>query len=630
VTVSALSPEVLHNARAFQVTRIKVECCRDERFVKARRVNPKNFFAELKRRNVYKVAIAYAVVAWLLMQIATQVFPFLEIPNWAIRLVIMLIVIGFPIALVIAWAFELTPEGLKRTESADELAKKPVRKRVWLYVVVVAGAISISLFFIGRYTASSKQSGLTELPAKSIAVLPFENLSEEKANSYFADGIQEEILTRLSKIADLKVISRTSTQKYKSAPNNLREIAQQLGVANILEGSVQKAGDEVRITVQLINALSDSHLWAETYDRKLIDTFGIESDVAQKIASSLEAKLTGSEKRAIAARPTDNKEAYQLYLKGRFFWNKRTGDDLKTALDYFNQAIAADPKYAVAYAGQADACLLIPMFSTAEPQEYFARAKAAARRAIEFDETSAEGHTALANLLCVDDLKFAESEKEFKRAIELNPNYATARHWFGNNLLVSLGRFDDAVREAKRAVELDPLSLSINADLGSTLILARRYDEAIEQLRRTIALDSKFSYAHWNLGLALNLKGDLTAALVEYEKARALDASPDVLALLGRAYAEAGRKEQALEILRELNETAQHHFVRAYLFALISIGLGEKSTAIQYLEQSYQHHENLDLSWVKVDPLLDPLRGDPRFEALVAKIFPSKESPRTP
>jgi TolB-like protein/Tfp pilus assembly protein PilF len=439
------------------------------------------------------------------MQIATQVFPFLEIPNWAIRLVIMLIVIGFPIALVIAWAFELTPEGLKRTEFADELPKKSTRSRGWIYVVVVAGAISVSLFFLGRYTAAPKLSRPTELPAKSIAVLPFENLSEDKANSYFADGIQEEILTRLSKIADLKVISRTSTEKYKSAPNNLREIAQQLGVANILEGSVQKAGDEVRITVQLINALSDSHLWAETYDRKLIDTFGIESDVAQKIASSLEAKLTGSEKRAIAARPTDNTEAYQLYLKGRFFWNKRTGDDLKMALDYFSQAIAADPKYAVAYAGQADACLLIPMFSAAEPQEYFARAKAAARRAIDLDETSAEGHAALANLLCVDDLKFAESEKEFERAIELNPNYATARHWFANSLLVSLGRFDDAVREGKRAVELDPLSLIINADFGSTLVLARRYDEAIEQLRRTIAFDSNFSKSR------MEIKGERVA-----------------------------------------------------------------------------------------------------------------------
>src|SRR5438876_6694108 len=218
-------------------------------------MNPRNFFAELKRRNVYKVAIAYAVVAWLLMQIATQVFPFLEIPNWAIRLVIMLIVIGFPIALVIAWAFELTPEGLKRTEFADESPKKTAPNRAWIYVVIIAGAISASLFFFGRYTATSKQSVSAELPDKSIAVLPFENLSRDPDNAYFADGIQDEILARLSKIADLKVISRTSTQKYKSAPDNLREIAKQLGVSNILEGSVQRAADQVRVNVQLINAL---------------------------------------------------------------------------------------------------------------------------------------------------------------------------------------------------------------------------------------------------------------------------------------------------------------------------------------------------------------------------------------
>ncbi len=223
-------------------------------------VNPKKFFAELKRRNVYKVAIAYAVVAWLLVQIATQVFPFFEIPNWAVRLIVLVIIVGFPIALIIAWAFELTPEGLKRTEVADGLPKKSSRNRAWIYVVIIAGAISASLFFLGRYTATSKQSVSVELPAKSIAVLPFESLSEDKANAYFADGIQEEILTRLAKIADLKVISRTSTQQYQSKPGNLSEIAKQLGVANILEGSVQKAADQVRVNVQLIQAASDSHL----------------------------------------------------------------------------------------------------------------------------------------------------------------------------------------------------------------------------------------------------------------------------------------------------------------------------------------------------------------------------------
>ena len=250
-----------------------------------------SFFAELKRRNVYKVAVAYAVVAWLLVQVTTQVLPFFEIPNWAIRLVVLAIVIGFPIALVIAWAFELTPEGLKRTEDVDPFdsrsgqvlaaaAQRP-RHRAWIFVVIIAGAMSLGLFFLGRITAPTRQSDVNEVSSKSIAVLPFENRSEDKANAYFADGIQDEILTRLSKIAELKVISRTSTQHYKSAPENLREIAKQLGVANILEGSVQKAADQVRVNVQLINAQTDSHLWADTYDRKLTDIFGVESEIAK-------------------------------------------------------------------------------------------------------------------------------------------------------------------------------------------------------------------------------------------------------------------------------------------------------------------------------------------------------------
>jgi TolB-like protein/class 3 adenylate cyclase/Tfp pilus assembly protein PilF len=459
------------------------------------------------------------------------------------------------------------------------------------------------------------------IPEKSIAVLPFENLSEEKANAYFAEGIQDEILTRLAKIADLKVISRTSTQKYKSAPDNLREIAQQLGVATILEGSVQKAGDEVRITVQLIRALSDSHLWAETYDRKLLDTFGVESEVAQKIASSLKAKLTGFEQRAIAAQPTANPEAYQLYLKGRFFWNKRTGEDLKTALDYFQKAVAADPNYANAYAGEADACLLIPLFSAGTPKEYFPKAKAAAQHAIELDETSAEGHAALGQLLSFD-LDFTGSEKEFQRAIELNPNYATAHHWYGNTFLANVGRFDEAVAEGKRAVELDPLSLIINADLGSTLMWARRYDEAIAQQRRTLALDGNFYYAHWNLGEALYYKGDVAGAIAEYEKARSLEEDPEALGLLGQAYAKTGKKEEALKILAELNEVARRDYVRPELFAIIYIGLGDKSKAIQYLEDEYQRHDGFDFVGIRVDPRLDPLRDHPRFKQLLAKVIP--------
>ncbi len=301
---------------------------------------PKKFFAELKRRNVYKVAVAYAVVAWLLIQVATQVFPFLEIPNWVVRLVIMMITIGFPIALIIAWAFEATLEGIKRTEIADAMPTAAGQKKhAWIYIVVIGAAISVVLFFVGRYSAGNKTAAgvPNELPTKSIAVLPFDNLSGDPDNAYFAEGVQDEILTRLAKVADLKVISRTSTQRFKSAPSDLRDIAKQLGVMNILEGSVQKANDQVRVNVQLINAVTDAHLWADIYDRKLTDLFAVESDIAKTIADTLQAKITGSEKSLISKTPTTNNEAYELYLKGRFFWNKRTGTDLRKAIDYFNR-----------------------------------------------------------------------------------------------------------------------------------------------------------------------------------------------------------------------------------------------------------------------------------------------------
>src|SRR5437899_1587354 len=312
-------------------------------------VNSRNFLTELNRSNVYKVAIAYGVVAWLLMQVASQIFPFFEIPNWAVRLVVLLLIIGFPVAMILAWAFELTPEGLMRTEVADELPKKSGRSNAWIYVIIVAGAIGAGLVFFGRYT-SSKQGA--EMSEKSIAVLPFENRSEDKANAYFAEGVQDEILTRLSKIADLKVTSRTSTQHYKSAPKNLAEIARQLGVAHILEGSVQKSGDAVRVNVQLIKAANDSHVWADTFDRKLTDIFLVESEVAKTIADQLRAHLSGREEQVIAAKPTNNPEAYDAYLRG-LAYNLKTINTPGSALGaqkYLREAVRLDPRFALAWA----------------------------------------------------------------------------------------------------------------------------------------------------------------------------------------------------------------------------------------------------------------------------------------
>jgi TolB-like protein/Tfp pilus assembly protein PilF/class 3 adenylate cyclase len=529
-----------------------------------------------------------------------------------------------------------TPEKFQQTKVTQPALATPVseakparRPGALIAVLIIGAALAAAAgFYIFSHRAvpkappSATAPAPVAIPEKSIAVLPFENLSEEKANAYFADGIQEEILTRLSKIADLKVISRTSTQHYKSAPENLPEIARQLGVAHILEGSVQRSADQVRVNVQLIKAATDDHLWADTFDRKLTDIFAVESEIAKTIADTLQAKLTGSEKTAIAKRPTVNSEAYELYLKGRYFWNKRTANDFKTAIAYFQQAIDKDPNFALAYAGLADSYVLLSAYGAGSPQESFPLAKAAAKKALEIDNTLAEAHTSLGNILCVYDFDFASSTKEFERAIALDPNYATAHHWYGGGPPLCLGEFDKAIAEQKRAVELDPLSLGINADLGNTYYLARRYDEAIEQLRKTIEMDPGFYDAHFNLGQALEAKGALDAAIEEYQKARALNDDPEVLALLGHAYASSGNKTEALKILDQLKELSKKRYVSAYNFAIVYLGLGDKEEALRWLQKSYQDRAGNDIGYISVDPFLDPLRGDPRFEALAEKIVP--------
>src|SRR5215469_14337366 len=475
-----------------------------------------------------------------------------------------------------------------------------------------AGAVACFFFFVAPASSANE---------KSIAVLPFENLSEDKSNAYFADGIQDEILTRLSKIADLKVISRTSTQRYKKKPQKLSEIAKQLGVANLLEGSVQKTNDQVRVNVQLIRAANDSHLWADTFDRRLIDIFSVESEIARAIADKLQAKLTGAEKTAITKRPTANPEAYELYLKGRFFWNKRTAADLRKSIEYFNQALDKDPSYAVAYAGLADAYLILSQYGAASPADSFPQAIAAARKAIELDDTLAEAHTSLACSLAYYDFDFEQSVKEFERAIELNPNYATAHHWLSNGVLSALGQFERAIAEGKRAVELDPLSLVINTDLGQDFFYARRYDEAIAHLRKTIEMDPRFYFAHWVLGTTLQLKGQLSDAIAEYSKAVELNDDPSVLALLGQAYARAGQRDEAQKILVRLSEEAKSRYVNAYSFALMYVALGDKERAIDEMERAYRERD-ANVAQIKTDPMLDDLRGNQRFDALVNEIVP--------
>jgi serine/threonine-protein kinase len=495
------------------------------------------------------------------------------------------------------------------------IRRNPAGAAVVVMSVLLASAVGVIVWKVG---AVGRQ------PSTGIAVLPFENLSNDREDAYFAEGMQDEILARLSKIAHLKVISRTSTQKYKSAPDNLREVAKQLGVANVLEGSVQKAADHVRVNVQLINALNDTHLWGDIYDRKLTDIFAVESDIATTIADTLQAKLSGAEKQMITAQPTSDLTAYQLYLKGRLLWEKRSGDNIPKAIGFYEQAITRDPNYALAYAGLAEAYVLLPAYTATASQDAYPKAKSAALKALQLDDKLAEAHSALALILYIGDLDMAGSISEFQHAIALNPNYATAHHWYGNGPLLALGRFDEAIAEGKRAIELDPFSPIMNADLGQNLCVARRYDEAIAQLRKTLEIDPTFYYAHYNLGLALQLKGDLPAAIAEYTKAQQLSDDLVVPVLLASAKAQLGDKDAAVRLLAELEELSQHRYVVSVWRTFLYLSLGNRDEAIRRLEQAVADHDSLSVTWIKVDPLLDPLRGDPRFEALVQKIVGAK------
>jgi TolB-like protein/Tfp pilus assembly protein PilF len=451
----------------------------------------------------------------------------------------------------------------------------------------------------------------------SIAILPLMNASNDPDTEYLSDGITESIINSLSQLPNLKVMARTTVFRYKGQSSDPQKVGRDLGVEAVLTGKVLQRGNTLVVQADLVNVSDGSELWGQQY--KLSDALAVQEEIAKEISANLRLKLSGEQQSRVTKHYTENPEAYQLYLKGRFYWNKRTGEALKKAIEYFNQAIEKDPTYALAYAGLADAYGLSPFYSTDAPQEAFPKAKAVAKKALELDETLAEAHTSLAPVLSIYDWNFPESNREFQRAIELNPNYATAHHWYGGINLAALGRFDEAIAEMKRAQELDPLSSIINADLGETYFEARQYDRSIEQLRKTVEMDQSFYYAHYHLGMAYEMKGSFSEAIAEYYKARQLNDDPRVLAFLGHAFAVSGKRDDALKTLDQLKEISRQRYVQAYNFAIVYAGLGEKDKAFQWLERSYQEHAPRMMR-LKVDPFLDNLRSDPRFDDLVRRI----------
>jgi serine/threonine-protein kinase len=511
----------------------------------------------------------------------------------------------------------------EQTEAAaffEPIFGKIKRHKRGVFVTLMAALFGAGALVYHLYSVSSVRS-VTE---KSIAVLPFSDLSPTRDQAYFCDGIQDEILTRLSKVRDLKVISRTSTQPFKTAPEDLRKIARRLGVANILEGTVQKTADQVRVNVQLINARNDSHVWSDTYDRKLTDIFAVETDIAKTVANSLQVNLTRSERQAIAVRPTANPEAYELYLKGRFFWNKRTGADLRKAIDYLNHAIAKDPKYALAYAGLADCYDLLHEYSELSPKESYPKAKAAATKALELDDTLGEAHTSLAYSLINYDWDWRSAEREYQRAIQLNPNYATAHQWYAECLSI-LGRHIEAIAEIKRAQQLDPLSLIINQGVGGKYLYARRYDEAMAQFQRTLELYPHFAPTHQRLGWCYSQKRMYDEAIAEMQRAVELSGnSTQMVAALGYAHAAAGRRDTAQAIIGELERRSKERYVDNYFVATIFAALGKKDEAFVSLKKACAQRSYW-MPWLNIDFQLDNLRSDPRFDELGEGVFAVKE-----
>jgi tetratricopeptide (TPR) repeat protein len=433
----------------------------------------------------------------------------------------------------------------------------------------------------------------------------------------------ETLISSLSQLPKLNVKARSSVFRYKGKETDAQTIGKELNVQAILNGRVVQRGDQLTLSLELIDAQTENVIWSEQYNRKQVDLVSLLSEIARDVSSKIKTRLSGADEQKVAKTYTTNPEAYQLYLKGRFQWNKRTGDALKQAVEFYNQAIEKDPSYALAYAGLAESFILFPSYSAGSTQDNMQRAKAAALRSLEIDDSLAEAHTALGAYLCDYAWNMPAGEKEFRRAIELNPNYATGYHWLGNFALIPMGRFDEAIAAGRRAEELDPLSPIISADSGFNLFAARRYDEAIAQFKHALTLDPNFYYTRYALAATYHAKGMYSEAIAEYRKANELDNDPLVTALLARTLAKSGQRGEAIKLLDQLKADATRRFVPNMAFVFVYAALGDRDEAFKWLEKDFVEH-SYSPARIAVDPKYDDLRDDPRFAGLVRRVALAK------
>ncbi|UCC73831.1 MAG: tetratricopeptide repeat protein [Gemmatimonadota bacterium] len=578
---------------------------------------------EVHRRSLWQVLLIYVGGAWACYELIDTISNRFALPDWLPALVVVLFLLGLPFVAATAFVREEVAPRVARTdvtpatEAEAAVARQAARRRRRSLTARNAGlsfmsALAVWGVVVTGWLVLGGGAGASATESKSVAVLPFANMSGDPANEYFADGITDDVITHLSKVADLKVTSRTSSMRYKGTQESVREIASELGVASILEGGVQRVADRIRINAQLIDAQTDEHLWAEQYDRALIDIFAIQSDIAQQIVTALEATLTGSEEEQIARWPTDNLEAYDLYVQARFLWNRRTAQDLQRAIGLFEEVIALDSLYAAAYAGLADTYATLYSWDLMPWEEAIPAAERALQRALELDPLLGPARATLANVL-ETQRDWVAADSEFVRALDLAPGYATAHHWYAL-MLAKLGRFEEALAEVRRAAELDPLSRIISTNIGWLHYLARDYDAAIEQLETVVAGEPTFAYPWALLGEAYAAAGRYPEAIAAMRRSVELEGWPNTQLRLAYIYERAGQSAEAARLLDEHRANGDPIFV-----ALVFVAAGDSERAVESLDQALDQQSPF-LNELKVEPRYDPIRSDPRFEELLRRL----------
>jgi serine/threonine-protein kinase len=567
-----------------------------------------NFFAELKRRNVYKVAIAYIVGGWALSQGIAQVFPVFDVPNWAIRLIVLLIILGLPVALVLAWMFEITPEGIKRTEDVDPTKPHTIHG-AWIYIAIAGLAVSVALFYLGRYSATSRQ---TTAPRKSVAVLPLLNESGDPHDEYFSDGLSEELIAALGQISGLKVIGRSSSFRFKDRTEEPKVIGEKLGVSTLLEGTVRKQGDHVRIVAALVNAGDGITLWTRTFDRELKDVFALQEEIARAVADSLKITLLGGDARSAKGAEPSSVEAHNAYLQAHFHLLRRNVEDYRKAITYFDEAIRLDPNYALAYAERAETWTLVGDLA-GERLTAYPKARSDAEKAVAIAPSLAEAHAALGWVRFFVEWKFLEGFRELERAKDLSPANPTANDLLAR-VIAYVGRVEEAERQARYAVEIDPLSVSAQFNLARVLFNIGKLDEAEAAGRKVAELQPTASSNHRFQVLVAVQRNNGEAAL------REANLEPDErfrLFELTLAYWLLGNRPAADAALADL--IAKAHQGLAYQIAEVYAVRADADKTFEWLQTAFDQHDGGMLSLL-VDPLLRNFHGDPRYKNLLAKL----------